>query len=469
MDIQDKNEVNDNGYSVAALDVAMDQPLPLSLVEEFRLKNHSLRLSASQISSLSGFHPFAHLPTLLRDLVYQGGHLLLNDDVKALGLVLQTEEEILLNLAKQAGLETQLAVKSALKVKKGKTILDTTQAAASIKQNVLEAAVKSKKLKPEQLLQLKKATRSWVDTGFGTYHEDNALDLYEKKCGWEVRDRNEAILSWPFATSEVGLYNTVEPIDKAEVISLYKILDNQQKAPFFVICGSIDGIRDEMWCPPNQGVTDGLEEEWELRRVVVECKHRMRNAHSTPPLYDQIQTLVYCLMLDTTEADIIQVTRSITETSRNQQQTQTQTLDDKEIAMSEVCVSAVDSETQHDSMMVSTDPSGNKRKARKQKLRKERKVKPKSVVDIAVSRISLDDPIMQHRSNWEIMILPRLRLFVETVYSIRGDNEKRRLLLLACDIAAPGSLEAWDLLHQECPWLLNCDTAYHRELRDTIE
>ena len=457
------------------LDIIMDQPLPSPssplpksslLVEDFRLKNHSLRLSASRISSLSGFHPYVHLPTLLRDLVYQGGHLLLREDVKVLGLVLQTEEEILLNLAQQAGPETRRAVKSAIQVKKGATILETTQAAAGIKNNILEAAIKSKKLKPEQFKKLKEGTRSLVDTSFGTHHENDALNLYEKQCGWDVRDRNEAIVSWPFATTEVGLYNSVEPMDVAKERSPYHVFGDHEKAPFFVICGSIDGIRDEIWYPPNQHVTDGLEEEWDLRRVVVECKHRMHHAFSTPPLYDQIQTTVYCLMFDTTEADIVQVTRRTTESTTRPQ---TKLLDHKESQMPKVLPSAVDcSETQHDSTIASMNPSDNKRKARKHIPRKEKKVKPKSVVDIAVSRLSLDDPIMQHRTNWESMILPRLRLFVEAVYSVRGDNKKRRSLLLACDIASQGPLEAWDLLHQECPWLLDCDTAYHRELYDTM-
>ena len=137
------------------LDIIMDQPLPSPspssplpksslLIEDFRLKNHSLRLSASRISSLSGFHPYVHLPTLLRDLVYQEGHLLLREDVKVLGLVLQTEEEILLNLAQQAGPEMRRAVKSAIQVKKGATILETTQAAAEIKNTIVEAAIKSR-------------------------------------------------------------------------------------------------------------------------------------------------------------------------------------------------------------------------------------------------------------------------------------------------------------------------------------
>ena len=86
------------------------------------------------------------------------------------------------------------------------------------------------------------------------------------------------------------------------------------KRPFFTIYGAVDGIRDELWCPPNVCTSNGeqtcaLDEEWQLRQIIVECKHRMKHTFSSPPLYDQIQTTAYCLMYNVDHADIVQVVR----------------------------------------------------------------------------------------------------------------------------------------------------------------
>ena len=79
-------------------------------------------------------------------------------------------------------------------------------------------------------------------------------------------------------------------------------------------------------------------------------------------------------------------------------------------------------------------------------------------------RVSLEDPILRHRQNWQQIILPRLASFAEAVYAIRRDDSKRYRLLLACSDAL-GELEhdAWALLYEECPWLKSCDTAFNRK------
>jgi len=62
--------------------------------------------------------------------------------------------------------------------------------------------------------------------------------------------------------------------------------------------------------------------------------------------------------------------------------------------------------------------------------------------------------------------------FVGAVYAVRSDDDKRRRLLAAATtgkIAGNGSSsdptegEAWQVLHNECPWLGDCDTAYYRD------
>ena len=91
-------------------------------------------------------------------------------------------------------------------------------------------------------------------------------------------------------------------------------------------------------------------------------------------------------------------------------------------------------------------------------------LKEKIAIDINCTRISLDDPVMQHRYNFYDVILPRLRSFVEAVYCVRSCDDKRYRLLRAAAIASSGGNERewWEVLTVECPWLNDCDTAFQR-------
>ena len=82
-------------------------------------------------------------------------------------------------------------------------------------------------------------------------------------------------------------------------------------------------------------------------------------------------------------------------------------------------------------------------------------------ITISISRISIDDEAMRHRKNWQEFILPRLRMFVEAVYRIRSDDDKRYRLLAS--VAARSTASAWQILFDECPWLESCDTAFGSE------
>ena len=106
---------------------------------------------------------------------------------------------------------------------------------------------------------------------------------------------------------------------------------------------------------------------------------------------------------------------------------------------------------------------------------------PKPHTSIASSRVSLSDPAWNHGLHWEQLVLPRIASFVQAVYTIRGNDDKRYRLLMAMTSAGDGSTEVernvvrsgssclstkegWKILFDECPWLLHeCnDTAYHR-------
>ena len=97
------------------------------------------------------------------------------------------------------------------------------------------------------------------------------------------------------------------------------------------------------------------------------------------------------------------------------------------------------------------------------------------MMDISVIRISMEDPRFQLNQNWESMILPRLKSWVDGIYEIRSCDDKRYRLLMASTSSSGGEeasetqclqqlRDAWSILFEECPWLIDCDTQYTREI-----
>ena len=456
-------------------------------LRKFQYTNHSLRLSASQIAAMTGFHPYTNLPRLLMGLVYQGpiGQALLRRDANLINVELISEEESLLRLAKKAGDNVEKAFKSSLDVSTGKKKVSSIQGASSLKNDVVSKARNSKRLSKGELKQLSDGARYNVNTGFGKEHEDVALDLYEELTGWEVRERNTKLKYWDFIreedlqnwqgcdakdwTKSVVPINAARPFIKAievekssghddvgicnrepiiiesdddiilkcekenKELSLEcgtsesggKCMKKSERKPFFSILGVADGVCDELFPLSAVGIksSENAEDEWSLRTVVIECKHRMKKAFLPPPIYDQIQAIVYCFMYNTSHAEIVQVVR--------------------------------------ESKVEQTKGRSNASKGKSD----EREHLEKKTTKITRSRISLDDPVMKHGENWVSTILPRLRKFVEAVYSIRSSNEKRYSMIKAAATAGLGgdSTEWWSILIGECPFLIDCDTAFQRE------
>ncbi|GAX14715.1 hypothetical protein FisN_11Hh256 [Fistulifera solaris] len=519
--------------------------LPERLLE-FQFQNHSLRISASNVAAMAGYHPYKNLPELLLQLVYQGrwGAALLQKDAQLLGLTMITPQEALNELAKKAGVDKTLK-KVLQTVKKGK--VTTIETAHALKSTLTSQEVK-KHLSPSEWEQFREGVRSAVDTNYGVVHENAALDEYQKLCGWPVSERNAAIRSWAFARSEdfpdepdKGELKTAVPIKEAEslpgrptehgdcdrppnnkkqktVIDLTNVSeavdskctdarasipsvrsDDEQDSlssascislkddssarekndlieieefvkvqselttdtkkevlksigrtvtveevenkviPYFYILGSVDGIRDELTSSFEVDVTADVNDDdsWSIRSIIVECKHRMRRLHSPPPLYEQIQASIYCLMYGVNDADIVQVLRQDSKSNDKQSNDKLQ--------------STIKSFIKTDGMEDYT----NDEKVSKPE---QEKGKPQ----ILVSRVSLDDPALQHKTNWTTIVLPRLRAFVDAVYSIRSSDDLRYRLLASSSESELGSVAAWEFLHEQCPWLTQCDTAFSR-------
>ena len=497
----------------------MEQDLRLKrqrVAQAFRSQRHSLRLSASNIAAVAGFHPWKNLIELLQDLVYQGyaGKELLRQDTELLGIEIVDSEQVLKDLAKRAG--ATAAVADALRVKDGSKMVPTVQAAGAIKEKAIQEA--AKKLTTRELKIFKDGVRSAVDTGFGTKHEDDALDIYEKSVGWPVTERNAEVRAWSFRTTD---NNSVTPMDEASPLwksgafvgnaagssaaKRSKVLvdltsdtarDNIQSdedekhgalnqtepapKPFFSILGSVDGIRDEL--------TPGCEDDddsWVIRQVIVEVKHRMRRVQPTPPLYEQIQTTAYCLMYNVNDADLVQVLRTQERpepksgSSGKDQSTldswikssggDAESVEGKSSESKPAAAGAVEVKEDDDAAVSAqiTEESKFNTGRDEQKLCEDRRIlsqkreREKGKTVISVSRVSLDDPIMRHRQQWNNVILPRLRSFVEAVYCIRSDDDKRYRLLTAVSEMATDT--AWQILFDECPWLQSCDTAFHND------
>ncbi|KAL7519973.1 hypothetical protein ACHAWX_004725 [Stephanocyclus meneghinianus] len=565
MEIMDANDVPASNDANDTLIYKEQQLFPAALkdkqtlavkLHEFKSSPSSLRISASQVSALVGLHPYQNLPQLLFDLVYQSylGQRLLQQDASALGLSLVDakthEREQMIALAAAASKETKQLIQQVLEVSSGKRKLQSIDQVQSIQKKIstqAKNAQKAGKMSRRQAELLVEASRGHVSTGFGTCHEEEALDIYEKRVGCTVRERNEDLMEWKFErwiSTEVETGVTAVPMGRAKrrrgwmavhrkdqllseddgqnedksklddcitnnvksgpsvkneeindriVQSIDKeiiVIDDEQsdemesqpsKKIFFKIVGSVDGIRDEVYvdtplaadsmaslnnnggmsqltqvdkgefsddevdqviaaystpknkhsqhklaCTNNSADNENFSDDEciiTLRPIVVECKHRMKKALIPPPLYDQIQTCLYCQMYEVEEADLIQVVRHQNVVEHKLKSTDT-------------------NESNHDN---------------------------KNHIEISIFRISLDDPIHNHKHHWNATILPRLASFVDAVYNVRKDDTKRYRLLTAlatqqdehADAAAEE--EAWKVLWEECPWLVHCDTSFGRK------
>jgi hypothetical protein len=563
-------------------------------------------------------------------LVYQDedGAALLQQDVAALGLQLVSQEQMLHELAQKAGPATLQAWQELKKEPTATSIQQATQR----KQTLTNIVSGTKQLTARERKVLCEEGRSFVDTGFGTFHEQEALDLLQKQTGTEVYHRNAQIWEWQFITSRSGNNDSNETVvprglarpcrykrrrrvrlkhtenkkehlkaessdttwndtlpesedhhqvelsldgreesrmsdttqslgdfaqssvdlsksstrrvvvaaaeattvahnddgepsrnglskipckeefsekdiesanerllgdtrpttldnpllpgkmgvdnnipnqeveinqlslqerNDAETIDLVEDSENDDfgevdgtmyeekssaedvEPPFFSILGSVDGLREEIVSVGNGNDDDS----WRIERLVVEVKHRMRRIHKVPPLYEQVQAVVYALMYNTNATEIVQVLRSTPGQHKGYKNKKTK---------------VEESSPRDTARQLSLDTWIKSKPLEATESEVEEKTSSPSF-EMSVNRVSVDDPVLKHGQSWLEIVLPRLRSFVEAVYNIRSDDCKRYRLLLANSQDPGGStLEGWELLHEECSWLQFCDTAYRR-------
>ena len=483
---------------------------------DFKNSPYYIRISASSVAAICGMHPYQNLPNLLFDLVYQShlGQLLLQEDAQALGLTLVDakthEREAMLTLASTASSETKELVKKVLEVSDGTRKLQSIDEVRAIQESIKLSTINAQKdgrLSAKQVESLVEASRGHVSMGFGTCHEDDALDAYESQIGCRVRERNEALMEWRFRRicdieSELGVTampmgqptrrcwknisvltgadhaasghvgaSDVGVVEKEATISGSSSSVIDKEKPFFRIVGAVDGIRDELYMDPTSAcnsqvevhaaitatchsilsnpshskgsdhngrsaanvesmISDDEDNSWTLRPIIVECKHRMNEAKVPPPLYDQIQTCIYCYMYGVDDADLVQVIRRKSKREEN----------GNGVLGSDVVESV-----------------GNGKG----------KIKSNAEdINITITRVSLTDPIYNHNHHWEATLLPRLASFVDAVYNVRKDDGKRYRLLMARNVGNMSNNSdenSWQLIWDECPWLQHCDTAFRKQ------
>lgn len=482
---------------------------------DFKNSPYYIRISASSVAAICGLHPYQNLPNLLFDLVYQShlGQLLLQEDAQALGLTLVDakthEREAMLTLASTASSETKALVKKVLEVSDGTRKLQSIDEVRAIQESIKLSTINAQKdgrLSAEQVESLVEASRGHVSMGFGTCHEDDALDAYESQIGCRVRERNEALMEWRFRRicdieSELGVTampmgqptrrcwknisvltgadhadsgnvgaNDVGVVEKEATISGSSSSVIDKEKPFFRIVGAVDGIRDELYMDSTSAcnsqvevhaaitaachatlsnpshskgsdhngrsaanvesmISDDEDDSWTLRPIIVECKHRMNEAKVPPPLYDQIQTCIYCYMYGVDDADLVQVIRRKSKREEN------------------------------GNGLLGSDVLGVGNGKGKIKSNAED-------INITITRVSLTDPIYNHNHHWEATLLPRLASFVDAVYNVRKDDGKRYRLLMARNVenmSNNSDENSWQLIWDECPWLQHCDTAFRKQ------
>ncbi|CAM9242908.1 unnamed protein product [Choristocarpus tenellus] len=191
--------------------------------------------------------------------------------------------------------------------------------------------------------------------------------------------------------------------------------------PCFFLVGFVDGVMEE--------VTDMMGEEWKTQKVVVEVKNRMHRAQDPPPLYDQIQLVVYMLMIGASVGDLVQFVkrRRGRAKTRGQCQSRGQDIGGDSVrgSSSDGCSSSLSDE-------------------------------------ITVSRVKLDCPLYKHHQNWQNQIVPRLYQFARMVYRFRADDLLRWRYLLA------SPLEQRRVILEHCPFLLGALGLDRRTLPEEV-
>lgn len=181
--------------------------------------------------------------------------------------------------------------------------------------------------------------REWGEMMSVKVHDVNCkndnvdIGIYAVKSEEKSIDKEVEVIDLTHTSSSAAIVDTSPPSHPEQ-----QQQEQQRDHCFFKIVGAVDGIRDEIYIDPapspptdtnkgnnassdtmskqchnsqhdnipsnnNQNTQQSMNDEynfsddddtnneqWTIRPIIVECKHRMSQAKVPPPLYDQIQT-----------------------------------------------------------------------------------------------------------------------------------------------------------------------------------
>lgn len=298
-----------------------------------------LSISASDVALLSGFKPnCGDFITVFERYIYQQRDYLFYEDVAHLNMEVVSKkrkiEEIISTLGHEEAKKFNHAMEN-INVSRmnAKNVAETSkQLAATVKAN--------KQLSSDEKILLNEVISS-VKTSYGEYNERFVIDFYEDLTNTKVEDRNAGVYTW-------------------------------QPRESFVIKGKVDGLVTK---------DDG-------EKIVVEVKNRVNRIHKTPPFYDQIQLVTYCLMLQTKFGHLIE---SITST------------EEKSLTGSDSTAKSV--------VDLTVDPESCKNTVKK--------LESLSIFELDLNTQSF------HTKAFEETIIPRLEIFAESMRALLSDDEVR--------------------------------------------
>ncbi len=298
-----------------------------------------ISISASDVALLSGFKPnCGDFITVFERYIYQQRDYLFYEDVAHLNMEVVSKkrkiEEIISTLGNEQAKKFNYAIKNInISRMNAKNVAETSQQLANtVKEN--------KQLSTDEKLLLNEVISS-VKTSYGEFNESFVIDFYEDLTNTKVEERNAGVYTW-------------------------------QPHESFIIRGKIDGLVT---------TEDG-------KRIVVEVKNRVNRIQKTPPFYDQIQLVTYCLMLQTKFGHLIE---SITSTEES-------SLVSSDSAVNSVIDLTVDAESCKDRLT---------------------KLEAFSIFELDLNIQSF------HTKEFNETIIPRLQTFAESMQAMLSNDEVR--------------------------------------------
>ena len=180
---------------------ASPPPIPPPTIPPTAL--HAVRISASKIAAVCGYHPWADAEETFVAHLYQDAALLALD-AASLGVHLYSEEQQLEELVAALGRREPAAAAAltALLGSRGapsqqQTVAEVQRVTAEARALVAATAARGA-LPPPAAAALDGRLRSAFNTSFGEAHEAEAVRLYERQTGCEVRESNDGLYLWPF-------------------------------------------------------------------------------------------------------------------------------------------------------------------------------------------------------------------------------------------------------------------------------